>query len=102
MFEKLRSLIQRNRPRDIYDIWYIMNSDKSPDNKMIKELLTRKAGSKNIEITNVEQFVNTRKQRKNKRAWENSLKQHLSVRSLPDFDVVYTELHQIIETILKS
>ncbi len=102
MAEKLRSLIQRNRPRDIYDIWYIMNSDKRPDNKMVKELLTKKAESKNIEITNVEQFVNTRKQRKNKRAWESSLKQHLPVHSLPDFDVVYMELHQIIETILES
>ncbi len=64
MAEKLRSLIQRNRPRDIYDIWYIMNSSKSPDKKAIKELLLKKAETKNIEISNIEQFVNNQKSKK--------------------------------------
>ncbi len=52
MAEKLRSLIQRNRPRDIYDIWYIMNSDKSPDNKIIKDLLIKKSKTEYTNDTN--------------------------------------------------
>jgi len=100
MAEKLRALIQRNRPRDIYDIWYIMNSSKSPNKKAIKELLQLKAKSKNIEIISVDQFVNNQKMQKNKRAWENSLILHLPMNSLPDFGVVYSDLHKIVCSIL--
>jgi predicted nucleotidyltransferase component of viral defense system len=100
--EKLRSLIQRNRPRDIYDIWYIMQSAENTNNKAIKELLLKKAETKNIEIVNVDQFVNPQKMRKNKRAWESSLKQHLPINSLPDFDTVYSQLELIIENVLKA
>ena len=102
MAEKLRSLIQRNRPRDIYDIWYIMKSNDKVKYADIKELLFRKAKLKDIEILNIEQFVNQQKQQKNRRAWESSLKQHLPVNALPDFDMVYPELFEIVNAVLKS
>jgi predicted nucleotidyltransferase component of viral defense system len=102
MAEKLRSLIQRNRPRDIYDIWYIMQNAKNTNKKAIKELLLKKAETKNIQISNVDQFVNAQKLRKNKRAWESSLKQHLPINALPDFDMVYSELFKTIKIILNS
>ena len=102
MAEKLRSLIQRNRPRDIYDIWYVMNSSENPDKKAIKTLLFKKAENKNIEILNVEQFVNGQKLRKNKRAWESSLKQHLPINALPDFDTVYSQLKLMVGNILRA
>ncbi len=100
MAEKLRALIQRNRPRDIYDIWFIMNSSESLDKKAIKELLQLKASSKNIEIIGIDQFVSNQKMKKNKRAWENSLSLHLPINSLPDFDMVYTDLYKIVYSIL--
>ncbi len=100
MAEKLRALIQRNRPRDIYDVWYISKVIEKSEFTRIKVLLLRKSNSKNIEITNVEQFVNEQKQRKNKRAWENSLKQHLPDNTLPDFDMVYSSLYDILKEIL--
>ncbi|MCD4694715.1 MAG: nucleotidyl transferase AbiEii/AbiGii toxin family protein [Bacteroidales bacterium] len=102
MAEKLRSLIQRNRPRDIYDIWYIMQSTENINNKAIIKLLLKKAEAKNIEIVNVDQFVNPQKMRKNKRAWESSIKQHLPINALPDFDMVYSQLKLIIENVLKA
>ena len=102
MAEKLRALIQRNRPRDIYDIWYIMNSSESPDEKAINELLQLKAKSKNIEIISIDQFVNNLKMKKNKRAWENSLSLHLPINSLPDFDMVYADLYKIVNRILNA
>jgi hypothetical protein len=66
------------------------------------ELLLKKAKAKNIEIVNVNQFVNPQKIRKNKRAWESSLKQHLPINALPDFDTVYLQLKVIVEEILKA
>jgi len=98
--EKVRSLIQRNRPRDIYDIWYVMNSREKPDEKDIQPLLFQKAESKGITISNIEQFVNEQKFKKNKRAWENSLIQHMPVNALPDFETVYSQLKIIINRIL--
>jgi predicted nucleotidyltransferase component of viral defense system len=102
MAEKLRALIQRNRPRDVYDIWYIMNSMERPDKKAIKKMLQLKAKSKEIDIFSLNQFVNNLKMKKNKRAWKNSLSLHLPLDSLPDFDMVYTDLYPIINSILKA
>jgi len=98
--EKLRALIQRNRPRDIYDIWYIMNSNIEIDRSAIKELLLLKAENKNIEIISAEQFVNPIKQKKNKRAWQSSLGQHLASNAFPEFDFVYKDLSRIVSHIL--
>ena len=100
--EKLRALIQRNRPRDIYDIWYIKNNKIDLNKNSIKNLLLRKAKNKGIEISGIEQFVNDEKRIKNKRAWKSSLNHHLPFGKLPDFDFVYDELKSFIESILKE
>ena len=100
--EKLRALIQRNRPRDIYDIWYIMNSKIGLNKLDIKNLLIQKANSKGIEISGVEQFVNDEKLRKNKRAWKSSLGHHLPIAKLPDFDFVYNDLTKVVAEIIQS
>ncbi len=100
--EKLRALIQRNRPRDIYDIWYIMNSKIDLNKSDIKNLLIQKANSKGIEISGVEQFVNDEKLRKNKRAWQSSLGHHLPIAKLPDFDFVYNDLTKVVTEIIQA
>ena len=102
MAEKLRSLIQRNRPRDIYDIWYIIQTIDNIEHSKIKDLLFKKAELKNIEISNIEQFMNNQKSFKNRRAWESSLKQHLPINALPDFDTVYSQLKLMVENILNA
>lgn len=100
--EKLRSLIQRNRPRDIYDNWYFA-SNTTPENiKLIKNLLFKKAELKNINITSIDQFVNKDKREKNKRAWLDSLKQQMSIKKIPDFDVGYEKVKSFITEILNA
>jgi predicted nucleotidyltransferase component of viral defense system len=100
--EKLRSLIQRNRPRDIFDNWYFANNTASKDIPLIKNLLFEKAKIKDIKITNIEQFVNEEKRKRNKRAWSESLKLQMSVKKLPDFDVAYDTIISFISNILNS
>ena len=100
--EKLRALIQRNRPRDIYDIWNLSEYFQENDYSIIKELLFRKAADKNIIITNADDFVNADKNRKNKRAWDRSLADHLPVHKLPDFDKVSRSVREFIVKILNS
>lgn len=100
--EKLRALLQRNRPRDIYDIYYI--SQLIPENNYpeIKNLLFQKADAKVIKINSIQNFANEDKHRKNKKAWHSSLEDHLPIGDLPEFDVVYQHMIYFIEKILKS
>jgi len=102
MGEKIRSLIQRNRPRDIYDIAYLSNHITEESYPIVKEILTAKAKDKNILISGVKDFVNPKKGRSNKRAWQSSLGEHLPVGKLPDFDEVYSNTEHFIKKILNS
>ncbi|MCF8458182.1 MAG: nucleotidyl transferase AbiEii/AbiGii toxin family protein [Bacteroidales bacterium] len=100
--EKLRSLIQRNRPRDIYDIWTLSNYFSEEQYLSIKELLHEKSNDKNIVVTGIEDFVDPIKGRKNKRAWHSSLADHLPEHKLPDFDEVYGAIKEFIEKIVNA
>lgn len=100
--EKIRSLIQRNRPRDIYDIAFLSEIKEKSEYGTIKNLLFQKAIDKKIEIKNISDFVNEKKGNINKRAWESSLGNHLPVGELPDFDLTYSKIKLFIEQILNS
>ncbi len=100
--EKLRTLVQRNRPRDVYDNWYFSNNIKSKDFIEIRKILMEKAKNKDVNISNVNQFVNDKKRKKNKRAWESSLKHQISEKNLPEFDIAYDNLYPFIKNILNS
>lgn len=100
--EKLRSLVQRNRPRDIYDIWTLNKHFSEKQYVIIKELLIKKAMDKNIVISGIDDFANPIKERKNKRAWQSSLGDHLPENKLPDFDEVYEIIKKFIVKILNS
>jgi len=100
--EKLRSLIQRNRPRDIYDIWTLSKFIDNKNLPEIKRVLFQKSVNKNIAITGINNFVNEDKRKKNNRAWKKSLKHQLSKEQLPNFDEVYNQILEFIKTILNT
>ncbi len=80
--EKIRSLFQRTRPRDLYDIWYLWNR---VEKKKVLEILPEKFKTKNVEV-DIKDF----ERRKNdfKKAWENSLRHQL--KALPEFEDVFS------------
>lgn len=100
--EKLRALIQRNRPRDIYDSWYFAVNTDSGNFPVIKELLFKKALHKRIKINSVEQFINEQKFNANKLAWQQSLQNQLNSTNIPDFDQAYRIVGNFIYNILNS
>jgi hypothetical protein len=53
--EKLRSLIERNKIRDYYDTWRILDK-KVADLNRVKELFYKKCEGKNIAFTSTDQF----------------------------------------------
>ena len=100
--EKLRSLIQRNRPRDIFDIWYLSKHIESADYQEINEMLHKKAFDKNILFSSTGDFVSERKRAINTIGWQSSLGHHLAEEQLPPADIAYQKTIQFVHLILKS
>ena len=97
--EKIRALKQRNRPRDVYDVWYL---SKSADSTFpgLRELLLKKSKLKGLKIEGIHDFVNKDKALRNKRAWPQSLSNQIAATDLPDFDFTYNELTTFLKTLL--
>ncbi|RLD57008.1 MAG: nucleotidyl transferase AbiEii/AbiGii toxin family protein [Bacteroidetes bacterium] len=99
--EKLRSLMQRNRPRDIYDLYYLSEIITNDNYSNILALLMQKSESKNIKCCDYDNFINQKKYNKNKRAWESSLVYHLPEGQLIDYDTAFLKVKQFVKTILE-
>lgn len=82
MAEKIRSLFQRTRPRDLYDVWYLW--DKIDRRKVFK-ILPEKFKTKNVEM-DIKDFERRKDDFKN--AWESSLRHQL--KELPEFEEVFS------------
>ena len=100
--EKIRALIQRNRPRDIYDLYFLSHKVNREEYAKIHGLLAQKSKDKNLDCCIIENYINPIKARKNKRAWENSLGHHLAINKLIDFDMAYTVVSKFILNIIKN
>lgn len=98
--EKIRALKQRNRPRDVYDVWYLTKISDLDSNQEVKDLLLKKSELKNLTVEGVTDFVNEEKYIKNKRAWNQSMSHQIPVEYLPDFDTVYKELTHFLTTLI--
>jgi len=100
--EKLRSLMQRNRPRDIYDLYFLKFIIGMHDYDKILDLLLEKSKNKNIDCCNYIDFINRTKYNSNKRAWESSLNHHLPQGMLVNYDTAYSIVAQLVKNILNQ
>jgi len=100
--EKIRALKQRNRPRDIYDVWFLSKKVHKGEYPEIKKLVLEKSTQKELLITGAKDFVNDEKHIRNKRAWSNSLEHQVAMDKLPGFDQIYNELTQFINSLLNN
>ncbi len=89
MAEKLRSLFQRTRPRDLYDVWYLWDKiDKS----IVLDVFKKKCKFKWVN-PDINEFKGRKDDFKN--TCENSLRHQL--KELPDFNGVFLELLKEVE-----
>jgi predicted nucleotidyltransferase component of viral defense system len=81
MAEKIRSLFQRVRPRDIYDIWQLAERVKTEE---VEAILERKCNRKGV-------VLNTTALQKRSdeflAAWNNSLQHQMKI--VPEFKVAF-------------
>jgi len=87
--EKIRSLFERTRPRDVYDVWFLW--DKISVEEVLKILPEK------FKIKNVEMDIKDFKERREsfKKAWNSSLRNQL--RDLPEFDEVFSKVFEEVE-----
>ncbi len=100
--EKLRSLMQRNRPRDIYDLYFLSDIIRIENYSEILKLLKIKSEDKSIVCCNYDDYVNQKKYKSNKRAWESSLTYHLPQGQLADYDITYSKVEEFVKNILNQ
>ena len=92
LVEKIRSILQRGKSRDYYDVWMLLKVENF-DPEDIRRLLTVKCESKGIEFK-TELIFDESKLNEAKGFWEVGLKD--LVRELPDFDLVIAELRHVL------
>lgn len=88
--EKLRCVIQRTIPRDIYDIWYLTEK-AGIDIQDVTFGFKDKTEHKDHDPLSIMDVLQA-KERKYKASWENSLKHQ--VKNLPEFDQVWREVNR--------
>ncbi|UCE73269.1 MAG: nucleotidyl transferase AbiEii/AbiGii toxin family protein [Methanomassiliicoccales archaeon] len=92
MGEKIRSLFERTRPRDLYDVWYFCDKVNLDD---VLEIFVKNCQFKDMKPDSYS-FLKRKDDFKN--AWENSLGHQL--KELPDFDETYENVSIILKRLL--
>jgi len=98
--EKLRSILQRGKSRDYYDVWVLLKNYKNDfSNELLWEILKGKCEFKDIPIPKTEDFFNQERTDEAGRYWERGLAHQLN--DVPDFKLVLEELKYLIKAISK-
>ena len=98
--EKLRSILQRGKSRDYYDVWILLKKYKDDfSNERLWEILKGKCEFKDIPTPKTEDFFNKERTEEAGRYWERGLAHQLN--DVPDFKLVLEELKYLIKAISK-
>lgn len=99
--EKLRSILQRGKSRDYYDVWILLRDyGKDFDQSRTREVFSEKCRIKNILESKTEDFFKTEQLTEAERFWERGLAHQLP--NLPTFTSVVDSLRESIEKLLSS
>lgn len=98
--EKIRSILQRGKTRDYYDVWQLLRFHADKINKIkTKEVLFKKCKHKNV-ICNEQLLFEKNKVNEAKLHWEKGLTHQM--RDLPHFDTISLELRDLLQVFLKQ
>jgi predicted nucleotidyltransferase component of viral defense system len=96
--EKIRSLMERGKSRDYYDVWRLLKEKSSElDFKLLGNVLVKKLMHKHLIIKSINDFlpkdINTLKQ-----YWASELEQQIN--QLPPLDAVIEELQEMLKNLV--
>lgn len=93
--EKLRSILQRGKSRDYYDVWILLKEENTDfDRRQTRELFYTKCHAKNIMEPRVEDFFLAEQLSEAKRFWERGLAHQMS--NLAPFPTVIASLQNLL------
>lgn len=96
--EKIRSLLERGKSRDYYDVWRLLKEHSSQFNlELLGKVLSEKLAHKGLCLHSVSDLL-PRDSRVLKRYWENDLEQQVS--PLPPLEGVLEELQGMLDKLL--
>jgi len=96
--EKLRSILQRGKSRDYYDVWILLKDFKNDfSNELLREILKGKCEFKDIPTPKTEDFFKKERTGEAGRYWERGLAHQLN--DLPEFEQVLEELKALIRSV---
>jgi predicted nucleotidyltransferase component of viral defense system len=96
--EKLRSILQRGKSRDYYDIWILLkNYGQDFSAKQMIDIMQNKCHDKSIDAPTVDDFFQPERIEEAARYWERGLAHQVS--NLANFQVVIGELRTILNKI---
>ncbi|MCX6777297.1 MAG: nucleotidyl transferase AbiEii/AbiGii toxin family protein [Candidatus Micrarchaeota archaeon] len=93
--EKLRSLLQRTRVRDYYDVWYLLTHHKGLDRRRMAGIFLKKVEYKKLEYSGKAQLLDEEKLGQAEAYYERQLANQL--KHLPPFGEIRKELKTAIE-----
>ena len=96
--EKMRALIQRTRPRDLYDVWFLLkfHSDSFKREKLT-DLFLKKCAYKKVEYKSIKKFGFEDRKQDFINTWRTSLQNQL--RSPPDGETVINEIKSLLDSL---
>lgn len=97
--EKLRSILQRGKSRDYYDVWILLKEFGGDfDHRRTREIFLKKCQQKELPEPNTEDFFNTEQLAEAERFWERGLAHQLP--NLPSFTSVKESLRELIKELI--
>ncbi len=95
--EKMRTILQRTEPRDLYDVWRLLQGHAQEMNlPLTKNIFEAKCRFKGIAIKSWNDFLNEQKIEKYHAAWERRLADQ--VKGLSPLKTVVREMKQLLRT----
>jgi uncharacterized protein len=96
MAEKMRSILERGKSRDYYDVWQLLKLHSSgmsyPE---ILRIFMKKCTHKYVEFASPEDFLKEKRTELARSYWKRGLAHQMT--DLPDFDVAMKELRDLLE-----
>jgi len=96
--EKMRSILQRGKSRDYYDVWRLLREKgESFDASLARSMLVRKCQHKDLEVPSAQAFLKPQYLEEAQVYWERDLAGQVAPQPLPDWTAITVELADLLE-----
>jgi len=101
--EKMRSILQRGKARDYYDVWRLLKEKKTAlDLSVARSLLEQKCRHRGLEVTDAQGFLPPQHLEEAGVYWERDLGRQVAPQPLPEWASVIAELADSLEQFFRE